>query len=155
LRVPFIPDREPDPDERKRKTELMQRANQAYANNNLLQLLELQLELEHIDQSAINNISEDRLKHYNAILKEQVGELDQEILYVEARFREAYGIPPFIEISPDTVVRNLAGEIAAIRQSVHDLEEDLLMFEDPKALKSWLKSVKRQRAAVDFDEIPF
>jgi len=29
------------------------------------------------------------------------------------------------------------------------------MFEDPKALKSWLKSVKRQRAAVDFDEIPF
>jgi hypothetical protein len=149
------PDREPDPDERKRKTELMQRANQAYANNNLLQLLELQLELEHIDQSAINNISEDRLKHYNAILKEQVGELDQEILYVEARFREAYGIPPFIEISPDTVVRNLAGEIAAIRQSVHDLEEDLLMFEDPKALKSWLKSVKRQRAAVDFDEIPF
>jgi hypothetical protein len=133
----------------------MQRANQAYGNNNLLQLLELQLELEHIDQSAINNISEDRLKHYNAILKEQVGELDQEILYVEARFRDAYGIAPFVRISPDTVVRSLAGDIAAVRQSVRDLEEDLLVFQDLKALKSWLKSVKRQRAALQFDEIPF
>jgi hypothetical protein len=149
------PDRETDPLERERKTALMQRANQAYGNNNLLQLLELQLELEHIDQSAINNISEDRLKHYNAILKEQVGELDQEILYVEARFRDAYGIAPFVRISPDTVVRSLAGDIAAVRQSVRDLEEDLLVFQDLKALKSWLKSVKRQRAALQFDEIPF
>jgi hypothetical protein len=149
------PDRETDPLERERKTALMQRANQAYGNNNLLQLLELQLELEHIDQSAINNISEDRLKHYNAILKEQVGELDQEILYVEARFRDAYGIAPFVRISPDTVVRGLAGDIEAVRQTVRDLEEDLLVFQDPKALKSWLKSVKRQRAALQFDEIPF
>jgi hypothetical protein len=149
------PDREPDPDERKRKTELMQRANQAYGNNNLLQLLELQLELEHIDQSALDNISEDRLKHYNAILKEQVGELDQEILYVEARFRDAYGIPPFIEISPDTVVRNLAGDIASIRQGVRELEVDLLVFEDLKAIKSWLKGINLQHGAGQFDEFPF
>ena len=149
------PDREPDPQERQRKTALMQRANQAYGKNNLLQLLELQLELEHIDQSAINNISEDRLKHYNRILKEQLGELDQEILHVEARFRHAFGIPPFIDISPDTVVRNLVGDIAGIRQSVRDLEEDLLVFEDIRTLKSWLKRVKRQHAALHFDEIPF
>jgi len=134
---------------------LMQRVNQAYGNNNLLQLLELQLELEHIDQNAINNIGEDRLKHYNAILKEQLGELDQEILHVEARFRDAYGIPPFIRITPDTVVRNLAGDIAAIRQSIRDLEEDLLVFGDLRTLKSWLKSIKRQHAAPHFDEIPF
>ncbi len=149
------PDREPDPQERQRKTALMQRANQAYGNNNLLQLLELQLELEHIDQSAINNISEDRLRHYNAILKEQLGQLDQEILHVEARFRHAYGIPPFIDISPDTVVGNLASDIAGIRQSVRDLEEDLLVFEDLRTLKSWVKSVKRQHAALHFDEMPF
>ena len=133
----------------------MQRANQAYGNNNLLQLLELQLELEHIDQSALDNISEDRLKHYNAILKEQVGELDQEILYVEARFRDAYGIPPFIEISPDTVVRNLAGDIASIRQGVRELEVDLLVFEDLKAIKSWLKGINLQHGAGQFDEFPF
>ena len=47
------PDRETDPTERARKTALMQRVNQAYDKNNLLQLLELQLELEHIDQFAL------------------------------------------------------------------------------------------------------
>jgi hypothetical protein len=149
------PDREPDPQERQRKTALMQRVNQAYAKNNLLQLLELQLELEHIDQSAVNNISEDRLKHYNSILKEQLGELDQEILHVEAGFRHAYGIPPFIDVSPDTVVRNLAGDIAEIQHSIRDLEKDLLAFEDLRRLKSWLKDLKRRQAALRFEEMPF
>jgi flagellar biosynthesis GTPase FlhF len=149
------PDREPDPQERERKTALMQRANRAYGKNNLLQLLELQLELEHIDQSAINDISEDRLKHYNSILKEQLGELDQEILHVEARFRYSYGIPPFIELSPDTVVRNLAGDIAELQQSIRDLEKDLLVFEDLKKFKSWLKGIKRRQAVHRFDEMPF
>jgi hypothetical protein len=58
-------------------------------------------------------------------------------------------------MSPDTVGRNLAGDIAGIQQSVRDLEEDLLVFEDIRTLKSWLKSVKRQRAAPHFDEMPF
>ena len=66
------PDRESDPIERERKTALMQRVNQDYARNNLLELMELQLELEHIDQDALKNISQDRLKHYNAIMKEQI-----------------------------------------------------------------------------------
>jgi hypothetical protein len=149
------PDREADPQERERKTALMQRANQAYGKNDLLKLLELQLELEHIDQRAINDISEDRLKHYNKILREQLGELDQEILHVEAGFRHAYGIPPFIHVSPETVLHNLANDIAGLRQCIRGLEVDLLVFEDLKQLKGWLKHLKRQQAAIRFDEMPF
>ena len=149
------PDREADPQERERKTGLMQRANQAYGKNDLLKLLELQLELEHIDQRAINDISEDRLKHYNKILREQLGELDQEILHVEAGFRHAYGIPPFVEVSAGTVMRNLSNDIAGLRQSMRDLEADLLVFEDLKQLKGWLKHLKRRQAALHFDEMPF
>jgi hypothetical protein len=40
------PDREPDEQERKRKTELMQRVNTSYGKKYLLLLLELQLEIE-------------------------------------------------------------------------------------------------------------
>ena len=149
------PDREPDSQERERKTALMQRANQAYGKNDLLKLLELQLELEHIDQNAINDISEDRLKHYNKILREQLGELDQEILHVEASFRHAYEIPPFIEVSPATVLRNLANDIAGLRQHLRDLEADLLVFDDLKQFKGWLKHLKRRQAAIRFDELPF
>lgn len=149
------PDRESDPQERDRKTALMQRVNKAYSNNNLLQLLELQLELEHIDQHAINNISEDRLKHYNKILKEQIGELDQEIAHVEGNFKHSYGIEPFATVSPGTIMRNLVSDLAVLRNSVRTLERDLLAFEDIKQVKLWLKQVRREAAMNPFDDMPY
>lgn len=120
------PDRETDPKERDRKTKLMQRVNEAYNKNNLLQLLELQLELEHIDQHSINSLSEDRLKHYNKILKEQVRELDQEIEHVETAFSHNYGVDPFAVLSPSTVLRNLAKDIAYLQGVIRDRQRALL-----------------------------
>lgn len=149
------PDRETDPQERDRKTRLMQRVNEAYQKNNLLQLLELQLELEHIDQHALSSMSEERLKHYNTILKEQVRELDQEILHVEPAFRHAYGIDPFKPVSPDTVLRQIAVELKGIRLNIQTLEQDISAFEDIKNLKLWLKRFKSVPAAPVFDPMPF
>jgi len=145
------PDREPDPHERERKTGLMQQANQAYEKNNLLRLLELQLELEHIDQKAISDISDARLKHYNKILKEQIEELDQEIEQVENAFREACGVLPLFDVAPDTILHYLAEDILELRQGIAETEKDLRAIDDPKRFKTWLKKVKRQREAYDFD----
>jgi hypothetical protein len=147
------PDRETDPGERARKTALMQRVNQAYSKNSLLQLLELQLELEHIDQSAINNIGEDRLKHYNKILKEQVGELDREIQHIEDGFKLSYGISPFVDVSPGTILRNISADIVSLRESLRAMENDLRVFDDIKQLKGWLKSVKRTLSSPGFDNL--
>jgi len=149
------PDRESDPQERDRKTKLMQRVNEAYNKNNLLQLLELQLELEHIDQQSINSISEERLIHYNKVLKEQVRELDQEIHHVEAAFRHAYGIAPFEAVFPDAVLQELALDIKDLRRNIRTIEQDLVAFEDIKNLKHMLKSIKLVSAASAFDPIPF
>ncbi|KVO43837.1 J domain-containing protein [Burkholderia ubonensis] len=149
------PDREPDPLERERKTSLMQRVNQAYDRNDLLKLLELQLELEHIDQHAINQISEDRLKHYNKILKEQVAELDQEIRHVESHLRLTYGLSPYVEVSPDTVLLDLAREIVGREQDIRNLKEEMPLFDDVGSLKRWLKEMKRQQSAFPLDEMPF
>jgi hypothetical protein len=149
------PDRETDPQERDRKTRLMQRVNEAYQKNNLLQLLELQLELEHIDQHALSSMSEERLKHYNTILKEQVRELDQEIVHVESAFRYAYAIDPFEPVSPDTVLRNLAVDVKELRLNVRTLEQDLAAFGDIKNLKRWLKGIQLIPAASTFDALPF
>lgn len=143
------PDREPDAQERKRKTALMQRVNEAYEKRNLLQLLKLQLELEHIDQATVNNISEDRLKHYNKILKEQLGELDQEIFHVEGGFMAQFGINPFDRVSPGTIMRDLATEIVGVQHTIRDLKKDVLAFEDIKKVKAWLKKVQREAAKMD------
>lgn len=78
------PDREPDPAERVRKTALMQRANQAYADNKLLDLLQLQLEAEHIDAAHLARVSEERLQHYNRVLTSQYQELQVEVQSLRA-----------------------------------------------------------------------
>lgn len=149
------PDREPDPHERERKTALMQRVNQAYDKNNLLQLLELQLEIEQIDQAAINNVSEDRLMHYNKILREQLTELQHEISRVESGYAALTLSDPFVTISPKTVMKHLAIEIANFQQVIRDLKTDLLAFEDIRKLKAWLKSLRRQNRRDTNYEFPF
>ena len=134
------PDRETDPQERERKTRLMQRVNEAYDKNNLLQLLELQLELEHIDQHSINRISEARLTHYNQILKDQVRELDRQIHRVETTFRYTYGYQRFEALPPDAVLQKLDFDIAALRQQVRNIEQDLAAFDDFRDVRRMLKS---------------
>ena len=134
----------------------MQRVNEAYEKRNLLQLLKLQLELEHIDQATVNNISEDRLKHYNKILKEQLEELDQEIFHVEGGFMAQFGINPFDSVSPGTIMRDLATEIAGVQHTIRDLKKDVIAFEDIKKVKAWLKKVRREAAKMDdYGDCPF
>lgn len=145
------PDRETDPQERDRKTRLMQRVNEAYDKNNLLQLLELQLELEHIDQHAINRISEARLTHYNQILKDQVRELDRQIHRAEMGFRHTYGYHQLGALSPDAVLPNLAANIDALHRGIRDLEQDLAAFDDIKQLRRMLKARTPVQAQSVFD----
>lgn len=149
------PDRETDRKQRERKTALMQRANQAYDKKNLLQLLELQLELEHIDQTAIDNIGEDRLKHYNKILKDQLVELEQEILRIEGGFKAQFGISPFVDVSPSTIMRDLASEIVGVQHAIRDMKKDLLAFADVKLFKAWLKTLRHQPRMADIGDLPF
>ena len=148
------PDREPDPEERERKTGLMQRINQAYDKKNLLLLLELQLELEHIDQTTINNITLSRLKHYNKILKEQLNELEHEIFVTGDMFKSQFGISPFERLTPSTLMRNLAAEIVGVQQAIRELKSDLLAFQDIKKLKTWLKDMRR-RQKMNYLDCPF
>lgn len=148
------PDREPDAVERERKTALMQRANQAYEKNNLLQLLELQLELEHIDQSTMDNIGEERLRDYIKILGEQSIELDMKIQRVADGFGGPLGASPDRKTSPDSAMKNLTAEISATKRAIREIGNDLLATEDLKKLKAWLRTVQLAPAD-DWDDIPF
>lgn len=148
------PDREADPQERDRKTGLMQQINEAYAKNDLLKLLELQLELEHIDQGAIDNTSEERLKGYNSVLKEQLAELSQEIERIQDGFRMDLDFPHYQPISPAQVVRHLTSDIARAKRDIRDLRRELLDVQDIKGLKALLKEIRR-RPRDPFDDVPF
>ena len=136
------PDREQDPAERTRKTEIMQRVNAAYTKKDLLRLLELQLEAEQVDQVHMNNIAEDRLKYINKILKGQLDELQQEIAQVEFPFKMQLNLPPYMPLSPKRLLQQLAENIRAIKLDTSRLREELRAYQDLTVLKASLKSYR-------------
>jgi hypothetical protein len=133
------PDRETDPAERARKTALMQRANVAYDANDLLGLLELQLAVEQIDQTGLDNLGDDRIKSYNKILQGQLDEIRIDIMAFETALAFDMGIAPGDHVLPDLMMRDLREEIEAMRTDVREIEADLQRFTDIKKLKAWLK----------------
>jgi len=151
------PDREPDAQERARKTALMQRVNTAYGKKDLLQLLELQLEIEQIDPAHLNQMADSRLKHFNKILKEQLSELDQEIHQIVEMFKLQLNLPFYALLTPKQLMAILANDIEAVRADIAAVQKELETFQDPAALKAWLKSYKIPKASAqdDFDDLFF
>ncbi|MES2741893.1 MAG: hypothetical protein V4754_13210 [Pseudomonadota bacterium] len=140
------PDRESDPAEHARKTALMQRANVAYAANDLLALLEMQLEVAQIDQAGLNNLADDRIKQYNMVLQEQVGEVGAQIAALELQLMLDLGWEPGRRLLPKTLMKSLEVDIARMRANVMHIEADLAAFADLKRLKAWLADYRIEPA---------
>lgn len=147
------PDREFDPEERSRKTVLMQRANEAYEKGDLLKLLELQRELEHIDQSKLATFHPERLKRYIKILKGQREDLDMEVQYVQDRVAGQLGRPSG-SIRPKDLMQILKHDMKVRKNQIAALQAQLKAATDPIHLKAWLKSMPLHRTAPrDFDAL--
>jgi hypothetical protein len=148
------PDREPDAQERERKTVLMQHVNQAYDRKDLLRLLELQLELEHIGPAA-TRLGDEALARYNQILKEQVAELQHELHSVEGHFRLQFGVTTLAPLSPGALSRLLADEMRRLRHGMRDMERDMKISQDLPALKAWLRKLRSRPARRGDDPGPW
>ncbi|MEQ1516517.1 MAG: hypothetical protein ABL931_08530 [Usitatibacteraceae bacterium] len=138
------PDREPDADERARKTALIQRANEAYEKKDLLRLLELQLELEQIDGKTIAGMSEDRIKRFNRILEDQWREVELENAEYETSMQELLGVPLFQPLPTAAVMPRLLRDIAALRRDIKQLEYEIPDTRNVAALKAWIKAWRRR-----------
>ena len=147
------PDRETDPDERARKTELMQAVNVAYEKRDLLQLLELQITLEQISPEHICAITEDRIKHYNKILREQSAELQQELSLIQNQLRSHFQLPYYAPLTPKDIINRLNGDIVELKQVAQSIDHDLKRLADFDVMKQWVKNYKipRPRPMDDLD----
>jgi hypothetical protein len=149
------PDRETDERQREAKTALMQRVNQAYEANDLLALLELQLQIEQIDASHIANAGEQRLKHYNKVLSEQLAELKAEVERVEVGFRMEFGLEPGWGLNPRKLGQVLEHRSRQWQAELNEQQRDMRMLGDVAATKRWLKRQRQQRREAEFDFEPF
>ncbi len=134
------PDRETDPEEHRRKTDLMQKITVAYKNGDLLQLLELQLTVEQIDQNEIDSISEDRLNYFNKILQRQSRELKQEVEQVELQMKAAGGFDTFESLTPKKLISALRKDKKQLEIAIVEIQRDLRLFKDIRKVKHWLKT---------------
>ncbi|MDH7463773.1 hypothetical protein QEG73_20905 [Chitinophagaceae bacterium 26-R-25] len=75
----FHPDLEPDAAKKVVKEELMKQLTIAYESKDLHTLLRLELEYIYKEENDTANLSEEKLKIYNEVLKEQVAELESEL----------------------------------------------------------------------------
>ncbi|MGC3818493.1 molecular chaperone DnaJ [Acinetobacter sp. G11] len=73
------PDREPDESKKAEKTELLQRANEAYEQEDLFFLLKLQLEVEQSKHGANKGLSTEQVKFYQQALEAQSQSLKSQI----------------------------------------------------------------------------
>ena len=73
------PDREPDETKKEEKTELLQRANEAYEQEDLFFLLKLQLEVEQSKNGSNKGLSAEQVKFYQQALEAQSQALKQQI----------------------------------------------------------------------------
>ena len=147
----FHPDREPDEAEKLRKTEVMHRVTDAYEKSDLLALLRLQLEFEHIDQTHLENLAEEQLKYYNKILKQQSEELDNEFVTLQNELAAMTGRPSFAISSPIALEFSLNSDIAQMKRDIKQIKSDVKAFADPDLLKKWLKTYRIQKQ----DNLPF
>ena len=137
------PDLEPDEAEKARKTELMKQVTTAYQANELLTLLRLQLELQRIDQSHLENLAEDQLRYYNKLLKEQARELDEALYQEQLDWSGFTGKPYFFTSTPVAMEYDYQGQMRQLNLKIRALEAEVLAFgHDPAALKMFLKTYR-------------
>ncbi|MFN3843103.1 MAG: hypothetical protein ACK4RW_07525 [Rehaibacterium terrae] len=150
------PDREADPDERARKTMLMQRLNQAYRRNDLLSLLGMQIEMEHIDHAALAGLPVERLRHYNRVLKEQLAVLRQETIDRAGALLDALGMDPLVRVDhPRDVDRLLDARLRELRVALSDCQRVPRALADPQQRKAELASIVEAMKEANFDDIDF
>jgi hypothetical protein len=142
------PDREADLRQREVKTALMQEVNQAYARNDLLALLELQLRIEQVDVGHMAQADAQRVKHYNKVLAEQLDEIKAEIERVEMGFRVDFGLEPRWGLNPQKLGLLLQQQTHRLHAEQALAQREISMFEDAAATKRWLKVQRRMSRVV-------
>ncbi|OJV20046.1 MAG: hypothetical protein BGO21_11700 [Dyadobacter sp. 50-39] len=135
----FHPDRETDEAEKQRKTETMQRITTAYQANNLLDLLKLQMELEQIDRTGLENLNKNQLSYYNKILRQQVEELDLQKVSIQQKISAICGLPYQHANSQVTVIAKFNTNINELKAEIKNIRKVYKHWLVPSQLKAYLK----------------
>ncbi len=148
------PDREPDPERREMKNALMQKINQAYANNDLFALFEAQIQVEQLDPNQLGDVATQRLRQYNKLLARQLADAKAALRDAEGNFRSDYDLEPGGSLSAQALMMLTRRQARDIRAEIERQRQFLLVLASKTSTKRWLKEQRRFARGLDYsDEI--
>jgi hypothetical protein len=133
------PDREPDEQERLRKTGLMSEVNAAYEKNDLTTLMRLQMQVTQVNPQSAARMADDKLMAMSMLLKEQVAALEEDLDELQSRLSRELCVPVLAQADEAAMTQSLQRLQADQRHITDSLEADLRRIQNDAALKRWLK----------------
>ena len=133
------PDREPDEQERLRKTALMSEVNAAYEKNDLSTLLRLQMQVTKINPQNATRMADAQLIAMASLLKEQVTALEDDLDALQSRLSRELCVTVRADADEAVMAQSLQRLQADQRHITESLESDLRRIQNDAELKRWLK----------------
>lgn len=133
------PDREPDPEERARKAALMAQVNAANDRRDLLTLLQLQLQIEQINPGDVAAMADEKLRHFNRVLKEQEQSLRLEQQQLAMQIRDSLGLRWGTPLTPRSIDADLRAEAQGLQHRLALIQRDFSLIRQDAGLKRWVK----------------
>ena len=133
------PDREPDEQERLRKTALMSEVNAAYEKNDLSTLLRLQLQVAQVKPGGAARMADAQLMAMASLLKEQVAALEDDLDQLQSRLSRELCVTVRAEADEASMSQALQRIQADQRHSADSLQADLRRIQNDAEFKRWLK----------------
>ena len=133
------PDREPDEQERLRKTALMSEVNAAYEKNDLSTLLRLQLQVTQVKPGGAARMADAQLMAMAPLLKEQVAALEDDLDQLQSRLSRELCVTVRAEADEAVMSQALQRIQADQRHSADSLQGDLRRIQNDAEFKRWLK----------------
>ncbi len=133
------PDREPDEQERLRKTARMSEVNAAYEKNELSTLLRLQMQVTQINPQNATRMADAQLIAMASLLKEQVAALEDDLDALQSRLSRELCVPVRADVDEAAMTQALQRIQADQRHSADSLAADLRRIQNDAELKRWLK----------------
>jgi hypothetical protein len=148
------PDRESNPEERARKTTLMQQANQAYESDDLMTLLRLQVEADQLDPERLAAVPEERLRGYNLLLKEQIATVDSQIDHTQATLREefSHGFRAPRRFHIKELDHAIDQRLADMRRLESTYRHDLELLDHAAGLRALIRALEHEQKRAQREE---
>ncbi|ARN18443.1 hypothetical protein [Piscinibacter gummiphilus] len=111
----------------------------------LLSLLQLQLNIEQIDTHHVADVGDQRLRHYNEVLSEQLEELKDEVHDVATDFCMEFDLESWPLPRPEKLIPFMERAVREVKDDLFRVQCNLRMLGDVEVTKKWLRGQRIRR----------